>query len=102
MGKIKEQKDRVNNNYAVQNVLRQVEKDFRSYFKSIKEYEENPGRFNGIPRPPKPRKFRNLAHFTAEFNSNTIEQKGRRLKLRLRINEAMLLILLGLYNNREK
>ena len=84
--KIKEQKAKIDNNYAVQNVLRQVEKDFRSYFSSLEENEKNPEKFNGKPNPPKPKKLKNLAHFTVELNSNAIEQNGRRLTLKLRIN----------------
>ncbi len=38
LDKMREQKEKVDNNYLVQQVLRQIEKDFRSYFNSIKEY----------------------------------------------------------------
>ena len=64
LNKARVQKVKVDNNYLVQQVLRRIEKDFRSYFKLMKEYRRNPGKFAGKPNPPKPRKLRSLRHFT--------------------------------------
>jgi len=86
LNKMREQKKKVDNNYLIQQVLRQIEKDFRSYFNSIKEYYKNPDKFTGKPNPPKPKKLKNLHHFTVEFNANVLKQEERKLRLRLRVN----------------
>ena len=83
--KIKEQKDKVDNNYLIQQVLRQIEKDFKSYFNSIKEYYKNPNKFTGKPNPPKPKKLKNLHSFTVEFNANVLKREGKRIKLRIKV-----------------
>lgn len=85
LDKMRKQKERVDNNYLIQQVLRQIEKDFKSYFNSIKEYHENPGKFTGKPEPPKPKKLKNLHSFTVEFNANVLKREGKKLKLRLRV-----------------
>ena len=85
LDKMREQKKKVDNNYLVQQVLRQIEKDFRSYFNSMKEYRKNPNKFTGKPNPPKPKKLKNLHSFTVEFNANVLKSGGRKLKLRLRV-----------------
>ncbi|MHA1710055.1 MAG: RNA-guided endonuclease InsQ/TnpB family protein [Candidatus Baldrarchaeia archaeon] len=83
--KILEQKRKIDNNWLVQQVLRQIESDFKSYFSSIKEYRKNPKKFCGEPKPPKPKKLQNLPRFTVEFNANVMRQNGRKLYLRLRV-----------------
>ena len=82
---MKEQKNKIDNNYLIQQILRQVERDFRSYFNSLREYFKNPEKFTSKPNPPKPKKLKNLHHFTVEFNANVLKQEERKLKLRLRV-----------------
>jgi len=86
LDKMRKQKKKVDNNYLIQQVLRQIEKDFRSYFNSMKEYHENPDKFTGKPELPKPKKLKNLHSFTVEFNANVLKREGKKLKLRLRVN----------------
>ncbi|WP_297445218.1 transposase [Desulfurobacterium sp.] len=83
---LKEQKKRVDNNYLLQQVIRDVVKSFKSYRKAYKEYQKNPKKFKGVPRPPKPKKLKFLMNFSVELNVNTFEQLDDRVLIRLRIN----------------
>mgnify|MGYP000427395756 CR=1 FL=1 len=87
LSQLREQKRRIDNAPLVQYILRQVWRDFRSYFSLLKRWMKNPNSLNGKPRPPMPRKLRNLHHFTIEFNRNTFVQDGRTIRLRLRTRE---------------
>jgi len=73
----KQQKEKIDNNYLIQQTLRHIEKDFKSYFKTLEEYHKHPEKFTRKPNPPKPKKLKNLDHFTIEFNTNTIKQEGK-------------------------
>jgi len=71
--KLKQQKDKIRNKYAVQSVIRQYIKDYNSYFSSLKEYNKNPNKFKGKPTPPKVKKLKDIISFTVELNSNSFE-----------------------------
>jgi len=71
--KLKKQKDKIKNNYAVQSVIRQYIKDYNSYFKSLKKYIENPLKFKSKPRPPKAKKLKDIISFTVELNTSSFE-----------------------------
>lgn len=86
--RMKEQKTRVDNNYVLQTAIRQVIKDYKSFFASLAEYRVNPGKFKEQPQPPKPKKLGKLTQITAEFNSNVFEVDGNTLFLRLRVNSG--------------
>jgi len=38
---------------ASQQILRRLDKNFKSYFKSIKDWKKNPSKYNGMPKLPK-------------------------------------------------
>ncbi len=82
--KLKAQKEKVDNAPLVQYVIRQVIKDFTSFFKSFQSYKENPDKFRGEPRPPKPKKLRYLMNFSVEGNANTFRQERDKLIIKLR------------------
>ena len=82
--KIKEQKNKINNTVVVQQIIRQIRKDFTSYFRSIKEYKKDPSKFTGEPKPPKPRKLKNITRFTIELNRYSYKQDRDKLLIKLR------------------
>jgi len=71
--KLKQQKEKVKNVYAVQSVIRQYIKDYNSYFSSLKEYNKNPIKFRGKPKPPKAKKLKDIISFTVELNANSFD-----------------------------
>jgi len=71
--KLKQQKDKTKNNYAIQSVIRQYIKDYNSYFSSLKEYAKNPNKFKGKPRPPKAKKLKDIISFTVELDTRSFE-----------------------------
>jgi len=82
--KLKQQKEKVKNVYAVQSVIRQNIKDYNSYFSSLKEYAKKPNKFKGKPKPPKAKKLKDIISFTVELNANSfdiIEDKYLLVKL---------------------
>lgn len=81
------QRAKIGNTRAIQTCLRQIRKDFESYFKSLREYRKNPNKFTEKPRPPKPRKLRNISKFAVEFNKNSFKIVENKLVLRLRKDE---------------
>jgi len=86
---LRKQKEKVGNPYFVQSVIRQVIKDFRSFFEASKEFKKNPSKFKGKPNPPKPKKLKYLMNFSAEGNANTFERKGDFVVIRLREGEYL-------------
>jgi len=60
LNKLIAQKKKVGNADLIQSVIRQIIKDFKNYFKALKEYRKNPEKFRGVPRPPKPKKLKLL------------------------------------------
>ena len=83
---LKEQKRRTDNNYLLQQVIRNVVKSFNDYRKAYREYQKNPAKFKGVPRPPKPKKLKFLMNFSVELNVNTFEQLDDSILIKLRIN----------------
>ncbi|GAB6072351.1 hypothetical protein JCM14244_07280 [Venenivibrio stagnispumantis] len=71
--KLKQQKDKTKNNYAVQSIIRQYIGNYNSYFKSLKEYNKNPSKFRGKPRPPKVKKLKDIISFTIELDTRSFE-----------------------------
>ena len=68
-----------------QHCLKQLAKDWKSYFKSIKEYKNNPNKYKGKPRPPKFKKMHkkpNEVIFTNEV-ARVQGDKGDKLVLSL-------------------
>jgi len=84
LDKLVAQKEKVGNVPLIQSVIRQVLKDFKSYFNALREYERNPKKFRGKPNPPKPKKLRFLMNFSVEANTNTFKQEKDYLLIRLR------------------
>ena len=90
---LKIQKEKVENAPLVQNVIRNVVKDFKNYFKALKTYKKNPEKFKCKPRPPKPKKLRYLMDFSVEGNKTIFKvqensflaklRNGRWLKVKL-------------------
>jgi len=64
LNNLKEFKKSFKNNYAIQSIIRQVCKSFKSYRKAYEEYSKEPNKFNGTPKPPKLRKLKNIDKFT--------------------------------------
>ena len=80
---LRAQKEKVGNPHFIQLVIRQVVKDFKGYFRALQSFRENPEKFKGLPRPPKPKKLRFLMNFSAEGNANTFKQEKDSLLIRL-------------------
>ena len=89
LDRLKSQKERIGNPHFIQSVIRQMIKDFKSFFRALQSFRENPERFTGVPRPPKPKKLRFLMNFSAEGNANTLRQEGDSLLIRLREGEYL-------------
>ena len=89
LDRLKAQKERIGNPHFVQSVIRQVIKDFKGFFRALQSFKENPEKFTGIPKPPKPKKLRFLMNFSAEGNVNTFRQEGNSLLIRLREGEFL-------------
>ena len=81
------QRNKIGNTSVIQTCLRQIRKDFESYFRSLREYKKSPSKFTEKPRPPKPRKLRNISKFEVEFNKNSFKIAENKLMLRLRKDE---------------
>jgi len=88
---LKEQKRKVDNNYLLQQVIRDLVRSFKSYRRAYKEYLKNPKKFKGIPRPPKPKKLKFLMSFSVELNVNTFERLEDSILITLRIKSKQFL-----------
>jgi len=88
---LKEQKRKVDNNYLLQQVIRDIIKSFKSYRKAYKEYLLAPDKFKGIPKPPKAKKLKFLMNFSVELNTNVFKQINKNILLTLRIKKKELL-----------
>ena len=71
--KLKQQKQKIKNNYIIQTLIKQLIKDYKSYFKSLEKYKEQPSKFKGKPKPPKAKKLKDTKTFTAQLNTNTFK-----------------------------
>ena len=49
---------------VAQQCLRQLNSNYTSYFKALKDYKKNPSKYKGIPKPPKFKTEQNLITFT--------------------------------------
>ncbi|MCY0878218.1 MAG: transposase [Firmicutes bacterium] len=85
--KLKAQKLRIRNNYVLQTMIRQILEDYQNFLRGMQAYHECPEKFRGCPRPPHPKKLRNLIQFTMEFNKSAFKVKGRTLTLKIRTSK---------------
>ena len=89
LDRLRAQKEKIENPHFVQSVIRQVVKDFKGFFRALQSFKENPEKFKGIPKPPKPKKLRFLMNFSAEGNANTFRQEREAVIIRLREGEFL-------------
>ncbi|MGC8767369.1 MAG: RNA-guided endonuclease InsQ/TnpB family protein [Brevinematia bacterium] len=82
--KLKAQKEKIGNSHFIQYIIRQVVKNFMSFFKALRSYRENPEKFKSEPKPPKPKKLKYLMNFSAEANANTFKIENNNLVIKLR------------------
>ncbi len=82
--KLKAQKEKIDNAHYIQYIIRQVIKDFRSFFRSFENFKKNPEKFVAEPRPPKPKKLLLLMNLSVEGNKNTFKREEDSLVIRLR------------------
>ena len=71
---LKEQKEKIGNAWVCVKVIQQVVWDLKSYLRALKAYKEDPGKFNGKPGIPKPKKLKSLFRFVVPVR---FEQEGR-------------------------
>jgi len=91
IGKLKEQKGKVDNALTCAWIIKQEVNNLKSWAKALQEYKRNPEKFRGRPGLPKPRKLRNLVRFTVVV---PFVIEGRKLWLKLRRGEKPLEALL--------
>ena len=77
LNQLKQQKQKIKNNYIIQTLIKQLIKDYKSYFKSLEKYKEQPIKFKGKPKPPKAKKLKDTKTFTAQLNTNTFKRIGK-------------------------
>jgi len=88
---LKEQRRKVDNNYLLQQVIRDIIRSFKSYRRAYKEYLLAPDKFKGIPKPPKAKKLKFLMNFSVELNTNVFKQINKDILITLRIKKKELL-----------
>jgi putative transposase len=49
-------------------VIKRVKTSFKTYFKSLELYNQNPNLFTGVPKPPKPKKLSKLTNYSIELD----------------------------------
>jgi len=81
LDKLKVMKSELGNVSVVVSVLRQVCRDFKSYFEALKEWHRNKKKFTGKPNPPKVKDFDKVDKFSVEVMS--FKRKGGRLEIKL-------------------
>jgi hypothetical protein len=89
LNSLKKLKRELSNNYAIQSVIRQVCKNFKSYRNAYNEYLKNPNKFNGTPKPPKLRKLKNIGKFTVELNKLSFKVIDGILQIKLHKNKKI-------------
>ena len=64
-----------------QQTLKLLDKNWKSFFKSVKDYSKNKNKYNGAPKPPK-YKHKKRGRFIAIFPINGISKKylGKKIK----------------------
>ena len=58
-----------------QQTLMLLDKNYKSFFKSIQDYKNNPSKYNGCPKPPK-FKHKTKGRFVVVYTSQAISTKG--------------------------
>ena len=48
LNQLKQQKEKIKNNYIIQNLIKQLIKDYKSFFKSIEKYKKQPNKFKCV------------------------------------------------------
>ena len=86
---LKEQKKRIDNNYSVQQTIRDVVKSFKSYRMAYRTYQKNPAKFRKAPRPPKPKKLQYWMYASVELNANSLRQEKETLLIKLNIHSEI-------------
>jgi len=81
---LKQQKEKTNNPYLIQNVIKRVTSDFKNYFKALKKYRKNPEKFKGKPKPPKPKKLRYLMDFSVDGDRRIFKIQDSAFLIKLR------------------
>jgi IS605 OrfB family transposase len=89
LNNMKKLKNELNNNYAIQSIIRQVCKDFKSYRKAFEEYLSNPNKFTGKPKPPKAKKLKNIDKLTIELNKMSFKINNKTLHVKLHKNKQV-------------
>ena len=49
-------------------VIKRVKDTFKAYFNSLETYKQNPNLFNGMPKPPKPKKLSKITNYSVELD----------------------------------
>jgi len=49
-------------------IIKRVKTSFKTYFTSLELYKQNPSLFNGMPKPPKPKKLSKLTNYSIELD----------------------------------
>ncbi|ADC69191.1 transposase, IS605 OrfB family [Methanocaldococcus sp. FS406-22] len=89
LNSMKKLKNELNNNPALQSIIRQVCKDFKSYRKAYEEYLANSNKFTGKPKPPKAKKLKNIDKFTIELNKMSFKVNNKILHVKLHKNKQI-------------
>jgi putative transposase len=61
-------------------VIKRVKASFKTYFKSLELYNQNPNLFTGVPKPPKPKKLSKLTSYCIELDKYFVFCKIRKGK----------------------
>ncbi|AIJ05395.1 Transposase, IS605 OrfB [Methanocaldococcus bathoardescens] len=89
LNSMKKLKKELNNNYAIQSIIRQVCRDFKAYRKAYEEYLANSNKFSGKPKPPKAKKLKNIDKFTVELNKMSFKINNKILHVKLHKNKQI-------------
>lgn len=72
--------------HTYQHCLKVLEKNWKSYFASIKDYKENPSKYKGLPKPPK---FKNHNNKKNEIIFTNLAVRVKENTLMLSLSKAM-------------
>ena len=86
LDELKKQREKVDNNYLLQTTIRQVVGSYKSYFAARSDFNENPSKYRGEPKPPKVKKLKYLMNYSTEFNTLCLKLEDNRLQVRLRMS----------------
>lgn len=79
-----------------QQTLMLLDKNYKSFFKSIQDYKKNPSKYKGVPRPPK-YKNKLKGRFATTYTIQAISSKGLKKGL-LKLSKTNILIPCNLLN----